>query len=210
MFRGRRSLFSKSPPRAAARRRSTCPLRQLDQATGDHGCGATICPPTTSVRGFVDQTSFPTPGAVLWAVDVELNREVLRSGAATHPAANFLRYTDIGVAQLGRIEGDEQDKHVIEPGRGVSLFLLRMPAPGWALLNDNNRSDFPKDKQKKVIWWSIDQGHPIPSGLVLIYDGQPPGHCTLSPTRPMTVAAFLALVALVPFTQTGFDWAGKL
>ena len=155
-------------------------------------------------------SSFPAPGAVLWAVDVDLSREVLRSGAASHPAADFLRYTDIGVAQLGRIEGDEQQRHVINPGRGISLFLLRMPAPGWVMLDEAARKTVPKDKQKKVHWWSIDQGHPIPSGLVLVYDGQPPGHCTLGPARPMTVSAFLALVALVPFSAVGFDFAGKL
>jgi len=67
-----------------------------------------------------------------------------------------------------------------------------------------------KKQQKKISWWGIDQGHPIPSGLELIYDGHPPGHCTLTPTRTMSVRAFLSLVALVPFSPRGVDLVGPM
>jgi hypothetical protein len=73
------------------------------------------------------------------------------------------------------------------------------------VLNAEQQKNIAKKKQKKIHWWGIDQKHPIPSGLELIYDGQPPGHCTLTVTREMSVSSFLALVAQVPFSPRGID-----
>ena len=98
--------------------------------------------------------SFPAPGTVLWAMDVDLARDVFRSGAA------------------------------------------------WKKVD--------KRHQKKINWWGIEQNRPIPTGLSLLYDGQPPGHCTLTVTRSMTVSAFLKLVALVPFSPQGIDLVGPI
>lgn len=108
------------------------------------------------------------------------------------------------------VRSEQADKHVVNPEQGVSLFLQRIIAPGTRILNDETRKTVPKDKQTKVHWWAIDQGHLIPSGLVLKYDGVPPGHCILTVVRPMTVAAFVALVALIPFNLQGFDIIGPV
>jgi hypothetical protein len=83
-----------------------------------------------------------------------------------------------------------------------------MVPEGMVLLDDNLRKTIEKSRQSKVHWWAIDQGHPIPVGLVLKYDGVPPGHCTLTVEREMTVKAFLALVAQVPFRPIGYDLYG--
>ncbi len=60
--------------------------------------------------------------------------------------------------------------------------------------------------------WKIEKGQVLPSGLQLVFDGEPPGHYTLAVERSMTVQAFLSLVAQVHCesrawepTTTGFS-----
>jgi hypothetical protein len=65
-----------------------------------------------------------------------------------------------------------------------------------------------KSKQTKVHWWAIGLGQVIPAGLVLKYDGVPPGHCTLTTERKMTVKAFLTLVGLIGFKPLGHEFYG--
>ncbi|WP_338847390.1 hypothetical protein V8J88_01565 [Massilia sp. W12] len=149
---------------------------------------------------------FPTPGTVLWAIDISLETDVFRGGAAAKPNVDYLRFADLDMKHLpGRIESDAQDDFVVSPGQGVSLFLEKSLQNGMVVLDDTLRKVIEKSKQKKVHWWGIDQNHPIPAGLKLIYDGHPPGHCTLTVEREMTVRAFLSLVAMVPFSPRGSD-----
>ncbi|MBS4053095.1 MAG: hypothetical protein KGZ69_18105 [Methylomonas sp.] len=151
-------------------------------------------------------TSFPKPGTVLWALDVDLEREVFRSGAASKPNVEYLRYIDIGIDdQDGRIPPDQSDKFMVSPGKGISLFLERMIPEGMVVVDPAAHPHVDKKRTKKIHWWGIDQKHPIPSGLQLIYDGQPPGHCTLTVTREIPIAAFLSLVSQIPFSQRGID-----
>ncbi len=153
--------------------------------------------------------TFPTPGTVLWAIDVDLEKEVFRRGAASKPGVDYMRYADLKIRDRpGRIEGEALEQFVISPGQGVSLFLEKMLMPGMVLLDDTARKLVEKSKQAKIHWWAIEQGHPIPSGLILKYDGVPPGHCTLTVVRPMAVRAFLELVALIPFSLVGYDVCG--
>lgn len=79
---------------------------------------------------------------------------------------------------------------------------------GMVVMDPETWKKVDKKKQKKIHWWGIDQGHPIPQGLLLLYDGQPPGHWTLTVTRTMTVKTFLSLVAQVPFSERGVDFVG--
>ncbi len=152
---------------------------------------------------------FPAVGTVLWAVDVDLEKEIFRKGAATKPNVDFLRFIDLDIRdRSGRVDGDLADRLTVEPDQGISLFLQRLIGEGMVVLNDDLRKTVDKSLQTKVHWWGIDRGHPIPSGLVLKYDGVPPGHCILTVTRTMTVSAFLALVALVPFSPLGYDILG--
>ena len=142
------------------------------------------------------QRSFPKPGTVLWAVGVDLANQVFRKGAATKPGVDFLRFIDLDIRdKQGRIEGDSASGLTVSPGQGISLFLEKLIPDGMIVLDETLRKVVEKGRQSKVHWWAIDQGHPIPSGLVLKYDGVPPGHCTLTVERAMTVKAFLGSLA---------------
>jgi hypothetical protein len=153
-----------------------------------------------------NESKFPAPGMVLWAVDVELEHDVFRSGAAKKPNVDYLRFLDIGIDEIeGRISEEHLDKYVVKPGQGISLFLERMIPKGLVVMDAAEWNKVNKKKRKKIHWWGIDQGHPIPSGLSLVYDGQPPGHCTLTVTRTMPVKTFLNLVALVSFSHRNID-----
>lgn len=150
--------------------------------------------------------SFPKQGTILWAVDVDLERDVFRSGAATKPNVEYLRFIDIGISdQEGRIPEDQLEKQIVRVGQGISMFLERMIPEGMVVMDPESWKQVAKKQQKKIHWWGIDQKYPVPSGLQIVYDGEPPGHCTLTVTRDMTVAAFLSLVAQVPFSQRGID-----
>lgn len=150
-------------------------------------------------------SSFPKPGAVLWAMDVDLEKEVFRSGAATKPNTDYLRFLDLGIAEEGRIPPERAGELMITPGKGISLFLERMTPEGMVVLNAKDAEAVAKKQLKKVHWWGIEQKQPIPDGLMLVYDGQPPGHCTLTVNREMTITGFLKLVQLVTFSPRGID-----
>ncbi len=155
------------------------------------------------------QTNFPAPGTVLWGLDVDLARDVFRSGATSKPSVEYLRFTDLNIStREGRIPDEETDQFTVNPGQGISLFLERMIPQGMVLMDAATWKAQDKRAQRKIHWWGIDQRHPIPARLTLVYDGVPPGHCTLTVTESLTVKSFLALVAQVPFTFQGTDLVG--
>jgi hypothetical protein len=157
------------------------------------------------------EARFPVPGTVLWAIDVDLEREVFRSGAASKPNVDYLRFRDIGVDDReGRVPEDQLESTVIKPGQGISLFLERMIPEGLVVMDAAAWKSIDKKQQKKIHWWGMDQGYPVPSGLSLIYDGHPPGHCTLTVTRAMSVKSFLSLVATITFSPRGIDLVGPI
>ena len=126
-------------------------------------------------------STFPKPGTLLWALDVNLEREVFLSGAASKPNVEYLRYIDLGLDELdGRISSEQGDKFMVVPGKGISLFLERLIPEGMVVTDPTNIPASDKKSGKKIHWWGIDQKHSIPVGLQLVYDGQPPGHCTLT------------------------------
>jgi hypothetical protein len=142
---------------------------------------------------------------------VELERDVFRSGAAQKPNVEYLRFIDLDIEDPeGRIPDDQTDQFMVAPGRGISLLLERMIPEGLVVMDAAAWRDLGKSAKKKIHWWGIDQGQPIPSGLSLVYDGHPPGHCTLTVTRQMTVKSFLALVALITFTLRATDLVGPI
>ena len=153
-------------------------------------------------------TNFPVPGTLLWAVDVELQRDVFRSGAASKPNVEYLRYDDLDLELEGRIPEEAFEKLEVKPGHGISLFLERQIPNGYVAMDASTWKAADAKRKKKFHWWGIDQGHPVPSGLELIYDGDPAGHCTLTPTRTMSVKSFLSLVSLVTFSLHSVDLYG--
>lgn len=152
---------------------------------------------------------FPAKGTVLWGVDVDLSRDVFRSGAAEKPNVDYLRFIDIESDKgEGRILPEDGEKFMVEPGQGISLFLERMIPEGLVLMDAATWKNADKKKKKKISWWGIEQDKPIPTGLTLIYDGVPPGHCVLTTTERRTVRAFLNLVAMITFIPKGTDFVG--
>jgi hypothetical protein len=119
---------------------------------------------------------------------------------------DYLRFQDLNLDGEGRVPTEQQGKHMVEPGKGISFFLERK-LPEVLVLYDPSTMEVPKKEQKSVHWWGIDQNHPIPSGLKLVYDGHPPGHCTLTVTRQMTVLSYLSLVAQITFSHRQLDVA---
>ncbi|MGN6655511.1 MAG: hypothetical protein ACTHJ9_09250 [Rhodanobacter sp.] len=69
----------------------------------------------------------------------------------------------------------------MSPDQGISLYLKKMIPDGMVALDDSLRKMVDKSHQVKIHWWSIELGQPIPSGLILKYDGVPPG--ALHPDR---------------------------
>ena len=160
------------------------------------------------------------PGTLLWATDTPMREDAFRSGAKNAAAVDFLRFRDIDetASRSGRIPVEEAGAFVVNPGYGISLFIKPMLPDGQIHLGAHgaagtpSKSDLKKqyDPFTEKYWWKIEKGQAIPPGLQLVYDGEPPGHCTLTVERPMPVPAFLALVALIHFESLGTDYYGKL
>ena len=158
-----------------------------------------------------DEGDFPVPGTILWAIDIDLEKAIFRKGSSSKAGVDFLRFIDLNLHDpSGRIEGDVADKLVVAPDRGISLYLKKMIPDGMVALDDALRKTIDKSRQVKVHWWTIEHGQTIPTGLLLKYDGVPPGHCTLTVDRTMTVRAFLELVALISFKPLGHEFYGSL
>lgn len=156
------------------------------------------------------------PGTILWATDKPLDEDAFRSGNKSSAAIDFLRWQDIGLEETkgaGRIPSEEQDSHFVSPGRGISLFIKRMLPEGMTYAGsapDASKSGLKQqfDPLHERSWWKIESGHPIPAGLKLVYDGVPPGHCTLTVDRQLSVKQFLGLVASIRFSAAGTDYFG--
>ncbi|WP_338847297.1 hypothetical protein V8J88_01090 [Massilia sp. W12] len=159
-----------------------------------------------------------TPGTLLWATDVPLSEEAFRSGGKNAPGVDFLRWQDIGLEETkgrGRIPQEEWGNFVVGPGDGISLFIKRMIPQSTVYLGDGIEKTKIKDLKNDFnpiderFWWQIESGQPLPTGLQLIYDGVPPGHCTLTVTREMPVNAFMQLVLTLKFISAGTSYYGK-
>ncbi len=158
----------------------------------------------------MEQAEYPEVGEVLWGVDIELAKDVFRSGGATTPNTNYLRYVDLHVSdKVGRLTEEDMTLSMTQ-GQGISMFLKQEIPKGFIRYEDEAawKEAVTKKKRKKLHWWTLRKGQPLPSGLQLVYDGQPPGHCTLTVTRDMTVKCFLALVSNLTFDNLGFDMLG--
>lgn len=129
--------------------------------------------------------------------------------AGTKPyISSHLSFPSPAKAGEGRILSEDGDKFMVEPGQGISLFLERMIPEGLVLMDAATWKNADKKKKKKISWWGIEQDKPIPTGLSLVYDGVPPGHCVLTTTERRTVRSFLGLVAMITFIPKGTDFVG--
>lgn len=158
------------------------------------------------------------PDTILWSCDKELEEDAFRSGAKKHAAIDFLRWQDIGKEETrgkGRIPEDEWHLHAVEPGRGISMFIKKILPAGFHWVSSGPATGGQKNKLKEdydplteKFWWKLEKGQPLPAGLVLKYDGVPPGHCTLTVTREVMVDTFLELVSQLKLTNAGCDLFG--
>ena len=63
---------------------------------------------------------------------------------------------------------------------------------------------------RQIHWFKMAEGKVVPVGLEVVFDNDPPGHCTLTVTRAMTVHEFLGLVnTYLGFSYFGTDIFGK-
>ncbi len=63
---------------------------------------------------------------------------------------------------------------------------------------------------RQIHWFKMSEGRVMPSGLEVVFDNDPPGHCTLTVTRKMTVHEYLGLVnSHLGFSYFGTDIFGK-
>lgn len=156
-----------------------------------------------------------TPGMLLWSSDIPLTQDSVRGGGKNAPGSDYLRYEDLQIpGEAGRIDPDRAKELVVHDGQGISLFIAPLLRPSTVHLGTLGtaetplKSDLKKQypKFKERFWCKIEKGQQIPPGLKLVYDGRPPGHCTLTVDRSMSVEAFLSLVALVHFQSLGTDY----
>ena len=135
-------------------------------------------------------------------------------------AINFLRWQDIGQEHIkggGRIPEDEWNDFTVKPGKGISMFIKRLLPTGMMYASAGPASKGQKKMLKEDFdplierfWWQLETGQQVPPGLELVYDGVPPGHCTLSVNRQMTVQNFMNLVSQITFKDAGCDLFGIL
>lgn len=107
---------------------------------------------------------------------------------------------------------------MVNPGQGISLFIKQMLTEGLVHVGTHGAPGTPPKAGSQEAVRSVqrtvlvaDRERPDASrGLQLVFDGEPPGHCTLTVERAMTLQAFLALVSLVHFESMGTDYYGVL
>ncbi|MCO6454000.1 MAG: hypothetical protein J5I93_01685 [Pirellulaceae bacterium] len=161
------------------------------------------------------------PGDRLWVAGDKVAGDAYRMGNSPSNPAIYLRWRDVGAAKQGKIEGEDLQQAVINPGQGLSLFIEKVVQSDFNLLASQNvqsgKAAVAKLAEEKgykdahqIHWFKLDEGRVMPAGLEVVFDNDPPGHCTLTVTRSMTVHEFLHLVSdHLGFSYIGTDIFGK-
>lgn len=160
-------------------------------------------------------------GDRLWIAGEKLSSDVFRTGNTQSNPGVYIRWQDLKVQKIGKIEGEDLHLATIRPGFGLSMFIEKMVHADFNLLG-SQQGQFGKaalaklaeekgyTDTKQLHWFKMDEGKVLPVGLELIFDNHPPGHCTLTVTREMTVHEFLSLVTdHISFSYIGSDIFGK-
>ena len=157
-----------------------------------------------------------THGDRLWVAGEKLATDVFRQGNSPGNPAVYLRWKDLEIDKPGKIEGDDLHTTVIRPGFGLSMFIEKMVQSDFNLIGSQD-GQFGKGALAKLAaekgyvntmqihWFKMTEGKVMPVGLEVVFDNEPPGHCTLTVTRAMTVHEFLGLIA----DNLGFDYIGS-
>jgi hypothetical protein len=161
------------------------------------------------------------PGDRLWVAGDKVTGDAYRLGNSPANAAIYLRWSDVDVAKTGKIEDVDTDKAVVKPGQGLSMFIERVVTSDFHLLasqkGQSGKAALAKLAQemgytdtRQIHWFKMAEGNVMPAGLEVVFDNDPPGHCTLTVTRIMTVREFLGLVnEHLTFSYFGTDIFGK-
>lgn len=157
------------------------------------------------------------PGDRIWVAGDVVENNAFRAGNSPFNAAIYLRWKDIGVDEKkGPIKTEEEMKiGMVNPGQGLSMFIEKVVHSNFNLL-DTSDDKLGKGALKRLAmeagynhadqihWFKLNEGKVIPSGLEVIFDNHPPGHCTLTVTRSMSVFHFMNLIA----EHLGFKYVG--
>jgi hypothetical protein len=160
------------------------------------------------------------PGQRLWAAGDKVSGDAYRQGNSPANAAIYLRWRDLNVIRQGKIETEDAGAVVVNPGQGLSLFIEKIvhadfnhiasttTQSGKAALS-KLASERGYNDAHQIHWFKLEEGKVMPVGLEVIFDNEPPGHCTLTVSRGMTVREFLDLVHRhLGFTYVGTDIFG--
>lgn len=121
----------------------------------------------------------------------------------------------------GKIEDEDWRRAVIRPGQGLSLFIEKIVHANFNHIGSQDSqcgkaalAALAKEKgyaeASQIHWFKMDSGKVMPVGLEVVFDNDPPGHCTLTVTREMTAHEFLSLVSdHLGFSYIGTDIFGK-
>lgn len=155
-------------------------------------------------------------GDRLWVAGEKLSSEIFRQGNSPNNPAIYIRWKDLEIEKMGKIEGDDLNRTTIRPGFGLSMFIEKMVQADFNLIG-SQQGQFGKAALAKLAaekgytttqqihWFKMAEGKVMPVGLEVVFDNDPPGHCTLTVTREMTVHEFLGLVN----EHLGFDYIGS-
>lgn len=161
------------------------------------------------------------PGDRLWVAGDKVTGDAYRTGNSPTNAAIYLRWSDLDIAKTGKIEDADTRTAIIKPGQGLSMFIERVVRANFHLLVSQNgqsgKAAIAKLAQEKgyadasqIHWFKMTEGYVMPAGLEVVFDNDPPGHCTLTVTKTMSVHEFLGLVnEHLNFTYFGTDIFGK-
>ena len=161
------------------------------------------------------------PGDSIWVAGDKIDGDAYRTGNSPNNAAIYLRWSDLDIPKAGKIEDADSDKVGISPGQGLSMFIERVVTSDFNFISSQNgkcgKAALAKlaeekgyKKSRQIHWFKMVEGKIMPIGLELVFDNEPPGHCILTVTRPMTVHEFLRLVnEHLGFSYIGTDIFGK-
>jgi len=161
------------------------------------------------------------PGDRLWVAGDKVSGDAYRTGNSPTNAAIYLRWADVDVAKSGKIEEADAHLAVVSPGQGLSMFIERVVKADFNLLASQNgqsgKATLAKLAEEKgykdtrqIHWFKMEEGRVMPAGLEVVFDNDPPGHCTLTVKKSITVHEFLGLInSHLGFSYFGTDIFGK-
>jgi hypothetical protein len=194
------------------------PVSAVATEQGEQAVGRIYTPETIGAQA---QARKLKPGDRLWVAGDRVENGAYRAGNSPSNAAVYLRWRDVDIAKTGKIEPEELGSAVVRPGQGLSLFIEKVVHADFNHIGSQDSqcgkaalAALAKEKgyseASQIHWFQMDSGRVVPAGLEVVFDNDPPGHCTLTVTREMTALEFLTLISdHLGFSYVGTDIFGK-